>query len=186
MFNQAIQMFYVDFLVLQLPVMKIDVGHTHEQLSDLGYQVTVFPPVKQYFFITDFHLGKSCTTVLRFFFHTLSFTLIGVLEAKMEFSLWMRKEKKKKHDQIETLGRNLSAYTQYSTALQWLKENKRICHTHTHIHIYFIQMVTNMKSEIILPHSLFVFSLRCCVGFCLSYILIVFQQGLNHVTIQCH
>lgn len=111
------QMFYVDFLVLQLPVMKIDVGHTHEQLSYLGYQVTVFPPVKQYFIITDIHLGKSCTTVLRFFFPTLFFTLIGVLEAKMEFSLRMRKLKKT-HYQIETLGRNLSAYTQYSTALQ--------------------------------------------------------------------
>lgn len=110
-------MFYGDFLVLPLPVMKIDVGHTHEQLSDLGHQLTVFPPVKQYFIIPDIHPGKSCTTVLRFFLNTLSFTLIGVLEAKMEFFLRMRK-KKEKHDQIETLGRNLSAYTQYSTALQ--------------------------------------------------------------------
>lgn len=94
------QMFYVDFLMPPLPVMKRDVGHTHEQLSDLGYQVTVFPCVKQYF-ITDIHLGKSCSTVLRFF-NTLSFTLICVLESKNGIFLTDEKRERKTRSNRDT------------------------------------------------------------------------------------
>lgn len=78
-------MLYVDFLVLPLPVMKIDVGHTHEQLSDLGYQVTVFPPVKPYFIITDINLDKSCSTVLRFFLTLFLSLLSASLKQKLNF-----------------------------------------------------------------------------------------------------